>query len=243
MTATVTLKGTLEVSGGSCVSACGSGSADRHVQSLSLGECGGQIYETAVQTPAKISVATAGVIGQNFTDLDILLQLSSVEFLAAESDNDLIFRVGAGVATLLGTGGTFPTAFAGGETLLLDFDGTAVSVAFLIGDQSAAQCVARINAACALAGLATPRAAVATSGQIEITGLVTGTAAEVSVTGGTGATTLGFAGTPSANGTGNDVRINGLLLMQFSRYPNAPTRIMVSGTAGLELTAAGKSAA
>lgn len=242
MTATLTLRGTLEVSGGNCVSSCGGGAADRHVQSLSLGECGGVIYETAVQTPAKIAIATAGAIGQNFVDLDILQQLGSIEFLAAETDNDLIFRIGAGVATLLGTGGTFPTGFAGGETLNLDFDGVAVAVAFLVGDQTAADCAARINAACALAGLATPRATVV-SGQLQITGLVTGVAAEVSVTGGTGAATIGFPGTPSANGTGNDVRVNGLLMMQFSRYPNAPTRIMVSGTAGLELTAAGKSAA
>lgn len=242
MTATVSLKGTLEVSGGSCVSVCGSGSADRHVQSLSLGECGGVIYETAVQTPAKIAIATAGAIGQNFVDIDLLLQLSAIEFLAAESDNSLIFRIGAAEAVLTGTGGTFPTSFAGGETLIMDFDSVAVTATFLVGDQTAAQCVARINAACALAGLPTPRAAVV-GGQIALTGTLTGTAAEVSVTGGTGATVLGFAGTPSANGAGADVRFNGLFLSQFDRYPNAPARIQVSGTAGLELTAAGKSAA
>jgi len=242
MSATVTLKGTLEVSGGSCVTACGSGSSDRHVQSLSLGECGGVVFETAVQTPAKIAVATAGVIGQNFIDLDILLQLSSIEFLTVETDNDLILRVGAAFASLLGTGGTFPTGFGGGETLTVDFDGTPVTTTFDVADQSAAQCAARINAAFALAGLSTPRASVV-GGQIQIDGVLTGVGATVSVTGGTGAAVLGFAGTPSATGAGNDIRVNGIFMALFSRFPNAPTRIMVSGTAGVELTAAGKSAA
>ena len=57
----------------------------------------------------------------------------------------------ADVARVEGSGGTFPTGFAGGETLELAVDGAAsFTTTFTAGAQTAAQAAAEINAAAAL---------------------------------------------------------------------------------------------
>lgn len=248
----VSLSGQLLVGSNSCgnlVTSCGTTAG---VQSrlplglggVSIGGCGcsgsGKVYEKVIP-PTQIEVLTAGLIGQAFVDVDVLGDFSAIEFLYMESSSALIVRIGAAAATLTGTGGVFPTGFAGGETLTLTIDGTAVSVAFLSGDQTAAQVVARINAACAMASLATPRATVATSGQITISGILTGPQGTVEITGGTGASDIGFGGTPSAEGSGEDVRFSGLFLVEPDRNA-APYRIQLSGQANVLIVAAGRSA-
>ena len=51
-----------------------------------------------------------------------------------------------GLADLISTGGTYPTTFAGGESLTLGFDtGPNVAVVFQSGDQTEDQVIARIN--------------------------------------------------------------------------------------------------
>lgn len=72
--------------------------------------------------------------------------------------------------------GTYPTTFAGGETLTLGYDGAPnFTVTFLAADQSLAQVVARINA---YAGFAF---ADSTGGQLRLTGLQKGNGGQVRV--------------------------------------------------------------
>lgn len=234
MSGTITLKGVLEV-GGECVAACGGGS-DTDRRTLSL-RCPSTFFQGVVLTGIPLRVSTPGVLGASFVDLDLLADFVRVDFLYAKGDQPFVLRLYAASATLTGVGGTFPTLFGGGETLNVTIDGVAVAVVFQAGDQTAAQCAARINAACALAGLATPRAVVLTSGQLQITGVLTGSAGEVEVTSGTGAATLGLAG--SASGTGQDVQVFGTFLAEFDPA-NAPQRVQVSGSVNLSIVAAGR---
>ena len=238
---TVNLRGNLEVKGAGCVSSCGAaGSGDRHVQSLSLsGACNTESFQTIVCSPTPIQVSTAGAVGAAYADLDILDSLVAIELLLIETTTHMQLLINASEAQLVGSAGTFPTSFVGGETLLLDIDGTTFTTTFDAADQTAVQVAARINAAAALAGLATPRAVVTSGGQIQINGTVTGAAGSVEVTGGTGAATLGLSG--SVAGLGSELDVDGIFLARFPRYPNAPTRIQVSGQGSLTLTAGGRS--
>lgn len=238
----LTLTGTLS-SGGACgaqVGGCGtSGDVCSNVLAL---RCSPMNYQGAVATRSALQVQTPGVPGSSFVDLDVLGDLTGIELLYVKTDAPFVLRIGAAEPVITGSGGTFPTLFAGGETLVVEFDGLSVTTTFLVGDQTAAQCVARINAACALAGLATPRAAVTTSGQIEITGVGTGADSTLDVTGGTGAATLGLAAA-SAIGAGADVPVYGTFLAEFGvagGVPAVPERVQFSGSGRLTLTAAGR---
>lgn len=103
------------------------------------------------------------------------------------------------VAGVLGVAGTFPTLFAGGETLDLEIDGQAFTTTFAAGDQSNVQVAAAINAAATAAGVPGTPASVL-SGEIQILGNVATSVGEVVVVGGTGASTLGLSG----SGVGTD---------------------------------------
>lgn len=238
---TISVKGVLEVGGGACVSSCANG--DRSVKSIGLRCATGQQFQSAVETAEPIRIQTPGGPGSTFIDLSLLGDLTAIELLFVRSDQPIVLRIGADEAELLGVGGIFPTLFVGGETLLVDVNGTLVTVAFLVGDQTAAQCVARINAAFALAGFATPRAEVDTTGQIRLTGIGTGTESTLEVTGGTGAATLGFGTLPSDTGAGADVPVWGTFLAEFGvagSIPAPPARVQVSGTANITVVAAGR---
>jgi hypothetical protein len=241
MSTSIALVGTLSIGGDLCgpCSPLGGGSS-QNVRAISLGPCGidGDYYQSVVTTGAALVIATAGAIGDTFEDLDLLEDLTAIEMLYVKTRGPLILRVGAAAARILGSGGTFPTGFAGGETLNVDIDGTSVPVVFAVGDQSAAAVVARINAAAALVGLPTPRASVHANGQVQIDGVLTGPQGSVEVTGGTGAATLGLSGS-EAVGSGSDFRINGLALLQFDKAA-PPSRVQVSGSGTLELVAAGR---
>lgn len=83
----------------------------------------------------------------------------------------------AAAATVNSGSGTYPTTFAGGETLTLAADGgAAFTVTFLSGDQSKAQVIARINQ---YAGFTF--ASDGGGNIITLTGIVRGKAGEVSV--------------------------------------------------------------
>jgi hypothetical protein len=82
-----------------------------------------------------------------------------------------------GPATVTAVGGTFPTTFAGGETLTIGFDDAQnFVVTFVVGDQSLAQVIAEINLA--NAGVAV---ADANAGQLRLTGIATYGSAQVRV--------------------------------------------------------------
>ena len=237
MGATLTLQGSLEI-GGDCAAAC-SGAGDRTIRRLAL-RCSPGFYQSIVDTPVPLVVQTTGLPGAQFVNLDVLDAIPAIEFLYAKCNAPLVLRIGADEAVLTGVAGTFPTLFAGGETLDLTLDGVSVPVVFALTDQTAAQVAARINAVCAYVGLPTPRATVTTGGQVAIRGLVTGATATASIIGSAGAATIGFAGSPVAHGAGADVPFMGTFLTEFPVYPNAPRRIQVSGQASLSIVAAGR---
>lgn len=75
-------------------------------------------------------------------------------YLYLEGDGEFSVAFSAALATaaaINGAAGTYPTAFAGGEVLALEIDGTAVTVTMDVADQTRDQVVARINFAAALA--------------------------------------------------------------------------------------------
>ncbi|MFA5124193.1 hypothetical protein, partial [Zavarzinia sp.] len=97
----------------------------------------------------------------------------------------------ANKAAIDGTGGTFPTLFTGGETLLLSVDGVVLPpIAFTDQEQTEAQCIDRINLTAALT------IAYDNGGQISLRSVIAGTAGEIEILGGTAAATLGFVTAP-----------------------------------------------
>lgn len=241
MTAGLTFKGSVEVGAG-CAVTSGCASSVATMMRVIAARCGA-FYQSVVASPEPIRIATLGNPGAAWADLNALDDLTSIEFFYITSDQPILVRIGAEIPTLIGVGGIFPTGFVGAETLNIDFDGLVVAVVFLIGDQSAAQVVARINAACALAGLPTPRAVVSTSGQIQIDGINTGTNSTLKVPSGTGAAAIGFGAFPSDSGAGADVPLWGTMLIEFPSTGGLippPARIQVSGTANVSVVAAGR---
>lgn len=242
----LTLKGSLEVGDFACAIGCPpSALTDRHVLTLSLKDCLKKFFVSIVETPVPIQIATVGAVGAAFDDLSLLDEIGTIELLFLRTSAPVVARIGAGPAILVGTGGTFPTGFSGGETFTLTIDGTAISVTFTAGASTAQDVANEINAAAALAGVATPRATVAASGQLSINSILTGTQGTVVVTGGTGAGTIGYAGTPSAVGTGEDVPVDGIFLVEFGREgatPAPPQRVQLSGQANVTVLAAGTAA-
>jgi hypothetical protein len=202
-------------------------------------QCTNRTYQGVVSTDCPVAISSIS----DFVDLPILSQLGDVEFLFLKTNAALTLRLNGVAATLTGSGGTFPTLFAGGETLIVEVDGgAAVTTTFDAADQSAAQVAARINAAFALQGQALP-ASVSAGGQVVLTGVLTGVEGTVEVTGGTGQATLGFTANTndSAVGVGQDVTINGLWMAEFGSS-NAADRIQVRGVASQVMIMAAGSA-
>ena len=226
----VSLNGSLVVQSGSPCGPCGG--ANVTTLTLSLG-CGTGLYQSVVNTGIPISFHSPN----EFIDVPLLEQLSVISLFYAQANAALVWRINAAPAVLLGSGGTFPTLFVGGEVVDLTVDGTPISATFEASDQSAAECAARINAAASLLGLLPPASVDAVSGQIVITGRLTGPESTVEVTPSATATQLGLSG--SATGQGEDVPISGTAIMEFGQ-PTPVTRIQVKGVAaGVTLWAGG----
>lgn len=236
MTQKIDLQGSVIVGGGVC--SCDDGQGTKIVP-LAF-RCGAGGYASVVSTDAPVQVSTVGLVGATWVDLPVTDALDQIELLLVQSQGPIALRFGADAATVLGVGGTFPTGFVGAETLTLTLDGNPLSVAFLVGDQTAAQVAARINSAAALASLPWMPASVATNGQVQLRGVLTGAQGSVVVTGGTGAATLGLSG-KSAVGLGEDVGVDGMFLAQFGRAPSAaaPGRVQISGQSLVSVMAAG----
>lgn len=244
MSKLVEASGTLTIQ--SDISVTGQG---RDTRQLTLGPGGsstGQRYFEAVAS-AQPELATPGAVGAAFEDLDPLDGLSEIQLLFLRSSAQVVLRFYALPAEAQAVGGIYPTAFGGGEQLIAVIDGVTVTTTFDIADQSALQCAARINAACALAGLATPRASVV-GGQLHIDGLATavgsGGVGQLSFSG-TGSTRLGLAAGTSPTITeaqGQDVTVDGLALFELPRTGSRIlTKVQVSGQASLDVVAAGRS--
>lgn len=234
---TITLQGSLDIGGDPC-GGCGPG-GDRTLRGLSLRGCSSAFFQGAESTDIDIQITTPGLIGQNWTALPMTADFIGVEFLKVTSNQPVRLRIGAAPAIVAPTAGVYPTSFSGGETLVFTLDGVSVSVAFLIGDQSAAQVAARINAECALAGLATPVASVSTGGQLVLTGKLTGLQGSIVIVSGSALTRLGLAA-GTTFGSGQDVDVYGTFMNEFPPYPIAPARIQISGVASISVVAAGR---
>jgi hypothetical protein len=108
------------------------------------------------------------------------------------------------VANVTAAGGSYPTSFVGGETLVIGYDGQPdFTVVFLTADQAIADCIARINS---FAGYTM---ASNSTGQIKLTARQGGTGSKIRiVSGSTGVLTkLGFTAA-TTSGTGNVVDID-----------------------------------
>jgi hypothetical protein len=239
--------GAVQISGSlvatdSCSSTCSGVGGNQAVFVLGDAVCGvcTKHYQSVVNSVQPLQVLTTGLPGAQFVDLDILDGFVGIELLAVHTDQKLFLRIGADVARVLGVGGTFPTGFGGGETAIVDYDGLgSVTTTFTAAAQTAAQVAAEMNAAAALAGLATPRVTVAISGELQIESIQTGAQGSVEVVGGTGLATLGLtAGTTL--GAGADVPIQGDGLFEFPRDTDSPARIQVSGQGTITLLAGGR---
>lgn len=134
----------------------------------------------------------------------------------------------AGSVSFLGSSGTFPTLFAGGETLILSYDhNPSVTVTFQAADQTVGQVCARINSYFGFT------MATISGGQVNLANIIRGTFGNVSVTGGTGRATLGLA-ISSINGTGNVANIDAVTFAEIKTIVEAA----VTGTT-VEQTSAG----
>ena len=242
MAQSISIRGS--IIGGSSLCASSQG-VSQCVRQLALaGSCGdeGLSYSSMVDTST--SVATAGVIGDAFEELDVLGDLSAIEFLYVKSSAQVRLRIDARPSTTQALLGVYPTLFAGGEVVTWTLDELpAMTVTFDVADQSVEQCAARFNAAAALAGAPTPRVTVV-GGQLLFTSAVASPDPTESLNTFAGAApvlaSLGLTAPTVTPGKGGDVDVQGLVLLQFPRSPNAPVRIDVSGNATLEIIAAGR---
>lgn len=239
MAKTITSSGTLTVQDSSCSSGAGQTTRD-----LGLGRGGDSCAgtkEVGSSVCSQVSIDTS-----DFVDVDALDGLSEILFLYVRSSADTTLRLYALPASALAVSGSYPSGFAGGETLITTIDGVAVTTTFDVADQSIEQCVARINAAFALAGLTTPLAS-AVNGQIQIVGVETKVGAagvgELSFTG-TGASQLGLDTGSSPTITqalGQDTVIRGLYMAEYPVSSGAPTKVQISGSATVDVVAGGRS--
>lgn len=155
------------------------------------------------------------------------------------------FDIGAGqvnttftavAAIVTGSGGTFPTTFAGGETLVLGFDDATANpnftVTFLAADQTNAQVRDRINA---YAGFAF---CDLNAGQLRFTSRQRGSGAHVRiVSGSTGVLAQLGLTAATTNGTGNVADIDSV---KFSEIKAAVEAALTTANAKVEQDSAGR---
>jgi flagellar capping protein FliD len=130
--------------------------------------------------------------------------ITTIRLIYIEAEGELQVYTGGAPATtasLIGVGGTYPTTFAGGETLDLTIDGVSFTVTFDVADQTLAQVINRINAASAFAGI-NGLIASNSGGELLLTSQTSGSGSEVTIVTGTAVATLGF--TDGQTDTGDD---------------------------------------
>lgn len=232
MSTKLELRGTLLVDGPGC------GCGDAALKSMALAlRCSASSFAAIVSTDAAIGISTPGAVGDSWIELPLSDVLATIQFLALMTQSSVRLRIGAEEAMIDGVAGTYPTTFAGSETLLATIDGASFTTTFTSGAQSVQQVVQQINAAAALAGFAYQPASVV-AGQVHLQGQRTGAQGAAEVTGGSGAARLGLTGL-SAVGAGSDVDVYGLFLNEWGQGSGAPERIQISGQAQITLMAAG----
>lgn len=173
-----------------------------------------------------------------FVPLALTSTIAQIEFVAIQSSGPIKLRINGAPASALSSA-IFPVAGLSGLTLDFTVDGVAVSVTFAAGDDTAADVANRINSAAALAGATWLPATVDESGQVRVSGLLTGPQGSLSAFTGTAVALLGFDSFAGGTGSGADVDVDGLFVAQFPRGALSATRLEVSGQASLEVLVAG----
>jgi hypothetical protein len=209
----------------------------------------GLSYDQA--TAFSTSIATAGLVGAVFVDVPGLDQFTAIEFLRLVSTARVRLRVNPTRPQL--TGATAIPAggvVAGSATFTVtDSVGTqyTATVTFTGATNTPALVMGAINGALAAVGAPVP-----TGGQIA---RLSGTTLQIVNPGiGPSAFVELAAGAPvdlglgvilvRATGTAQDLPdTEGIVVLQFPRSPNAPTKIQVSGVATLDIVAAGRTTA
>jgi len=244
MAQSISVRGSIVAGSSLCTSG---GGVNQLVRELALaGGCSDGLPFNSVVS-GSVSIATAGALGAEFVELDILRDLGEIEFLYVMTSARVRLRIDARPSTTLAVGGIYPTLFVGGESVDWYLDALAViPVTFDAGDQSVEQVAARFNAAAALAGAPTPRVTVS-NGQLLFTSAVASPISSESrnafvISAPAVATRLGLTTPTLTPGKGGDVELCGLGMLQFPRSPNAPVRIDASGNATIEIIAAGRPA-
>lgn len=236
MSCLVSLVGKVSVGGGDC-GCSGSGGVSKQ-QPLDLG-CNGTQYAAVVSTDCPTQVQTTGVVGAEFVDLPGTDGIGGFQLLVVKTQTVMRLRIGGAAATLLGSGASFPTGFSGGESLTFEADGVEVDATFTAAAQSAVQVAQEINQAAIGAGLTYLPATVDATGQLRLSGRLTGSEGTLEITGALAA--LGFASPVLVVGAGSDVDVNGAFLAQFDSSA-APARVQISGNGRVEVLAAGMAA-
>ena len=250
MAENVSVRGALTIGGGAC-GGCG-GSAT--TLPLALGGAGGACADAGLQYEAAIpagslTIATEGLIGQRWQDLDVTDQFRAIEFLRILVVTGRVrvrfnptrpVLTGAAVIPAGGvTSGavTFTVTTSDGTT-------TPVTVTFSGGTNTPALVVAAINAAFGAAGVQPPPdmlIARLVSGVLGVSNPGIGQLAWIQQAAGA-PVDLGL-GTVlvRVDGTANVLPdLEGLALLQFPRSPNAPVKVQFSGAATIDIVVAGR---
>lgn len=230
MSCSLVLDGHISVGGEGCGCSDSSG-ASSTVRGLSL-SCQSDSFEAIKSTDCAVQIATLGTPGQNWAELPITL--SAYKFLSLKSSAAIKLRIGAAPAAAEGAGAAYPATTLNAVTWDLEVDGVAFTTTFAGSSLSVAQVAAQVNAAAMLAGLAFPPASVSSTGQLKISGLLTGATGALLAD---ALAALGFASAVDTVGAGADLDVWGSYLQQFGNA--MPARIQISGNAKVEILAAG----
>ena len=248
---TVSIHGTMTIGDGA---GCGC-SSDQTTKPLGLGPAGsmsggcctgGMTYDEAATFST--SIATIGAVGAAFVDLPALNAFTAIEFLRLVSSARVRLRINPTRPQMTGVSPIPPTGVLGAATLTVtDSVGTqyTATITFNFLTDTPATVAGAINAGLAAAGAPFPPdgqiARLSGTGAIVLVNPGIGPAAFLELAAGAPADLgLGVA-LVRVQGTASDLPdTEGLVILQFPRAPNAPTKIQVSGTATLDIVAAGR---
>ena len=165
-------------------------------QDNSLDDCLFERSFTALLDTLDHAISQVITLEASTTNLVVPLgDVAQARLIYIDSDLEIEATFGGSAATSAivdGAAGTFPTGFAGGETLNLEVDnGGLVSCSFDAADQSLAQVINRINSCLALNGQAP--VASDNSSQLRLASTITGLTSEIDIQSGTALGILGHS--------------------------------------------------
>ena len=243
MAKTIQLSGDLTISAGGCAVP----GADAILLGIGAPGCPGQVfYETCLRSGQQ-QINTGAVLGNQFVDLDCLDGLTGIELLYIRSTAPVQLRIDPTrpeVASLVAVPAIGLAAGVLAVTVRAE-DATEYSAAVDFSTTPAANAAAvanALNGALGAVGAVTPPdgpiVRIGAGGALTVTAPGIGPLSRATLT--DAGTILG--GTVTADGTSTDEEpFSGLLVKEFRRAPNAPTKIQISGQASIDVMGAGRS--